>query len=243
MTVDPSAAKRNDGDPDIEIHSNSQNELRELVSVVRLFNSAAADRIVEQRQDLAAALARFRKARTPAEPLAIETAKRDDEDDLFSPPFGIGMADNMDSFQKKIGEYGAALKQAQRVGDLLKKDPAEAVRLARGLPDLIRAEALAAIASSVTATDLALASSVVDACVAEIGRVQNPASRIPALVKLGGIYSKLKDPTRAYAAYERALADAVRLWSQDTKPDRPNVASRDTWPSTQESGPLRMRRR
>ena len=142
------------------------------------------------------------------------------------------MGENFDAFRRSLDEYGKAAKQAEKVTELMKKDPGEAVRVARTLPEMIRAEALAVIASAVVTKDAALATSIVDSCVGEIERI-NPASRIPALVKLGGIYTKLKDPPRAYAAYERALADAVPLWSRDTRADRPNVASRDTWPSTQ----------
>jgi hypothetical protein len=224
----------NDDDPDIEIHSPQQTELRELVSVARLFDPAAVERIVATRQDVNAALGGFRRPRKPAEPIAAEPGKKDDGDDEpFSPPFGIGMGDNFDAFRRSLDEYGKAMKQAEKITELTKKDPGEAVRVARTLPEMIRAEALAVIASAVVTKDAALATSIVDSCVGEIERIENPASRIPALVKLGGIYTKLKDPPRAYTAYERALADAVPLWSRDTRSDRPNVASRDTWPSTQ----------
>ena len=223
----------NDDESEVEIHSHQQNELREMVSVARIFEPAAVGRIVAERNDIAAALAGFRKPRKPAEPFVIHSAKKDDEEEVFSPPFGIGMADSFESFQQRINDYGKAAKQAGSIAQLLKKDPAEAVRVAVGLPEIIRAEALAVIASAVLAKDPALATSVVDRCVSEIGHIGNPAARIPALVKLGAIYARLKDSPRAYAAYERAMADAVPLWSNDTRADRPNMASRDTWPSTQ----------
>ena len=219
--------------PNLELHSPQQNDLRELVAVIRMFDTAAVDRIVAQRPDIGAALAAFRNPRKPASALSAEPETKDDANDSFSPPFGIGMADNMEGFHRAIDEYGKAEKQAERIVEVMKKDPAEAVRLARTLPDIVRAEALAVIASAVLAKDPAHAASIVDACVSEVERLDNPAIRIPALVKLGGIYSKLKDPSRAYAAYERALADALPLWAKDTRIDRPNVASRDTWPSTQ----------
>ena len=227
------AGTANDNESDIELHSPQQSELRELVSVARLFDPAAVERIVAQRADMAGALATFRKPRNPVEPIATEPAKDKEDDDPMSPPFGLGMADNLDGFRQRIEEYGKATKQAEKVHEALKKDPTEAVRLARGLPDTIRAEVLAVIASSVMSKDPAFAVSVVDSCVAEVERIGNPAYRIPALVKLGGIHAKLKDSARAFAGYERALADAMPLWAKDTKADRPNIASRDTWPSTQ----------
>jgi hypothetical protein len=49
-------------DTNVEIHSPGQNELRELVSVVRMFDTAAVDRIVAQQPDIGAALAGFRNA-------------------------------------------------------------------------------------------------------------------------------------------------------------------------------------
>lgn len=219
---------------DVELHSPLQNELRELVSVVRKFDPAAVDGIIAGRPDISAALAGFRKPRKPAEAISAEQTEKDESDDgPFSPPFGIGMADNLEGFQRSIEEYGRAEKQAEKVAELVKKDPAEAVRLARTLPDILRAEALAVIASAVITKDPVLAMSVVDSCLSEIERVGNPATRIPALLKLGAIYAGRKDQPRAYAAYERALADVIPLWSADTKAERPNIASRDTWPSTQ----------
>ncbi|HEX2727354.1 MAG TPA: hypothetical protein VHN20_16150 [Beijerinckiaceae bacterium] len=223
-----------DDEPEIEIQSNSRRELREIVAVARTLDPAAVDRIVAQRAEIAAALAGFRRPRRPAEAIAVNSAENKTEDDEpFSPPFGIGMAADLDSFRREIGEYTKAAKQAQRVSKALASDPSEAVRLARELPESIRAEALAVIASTMVAKDPAFAGGVLDSCVLEIERIANPAYRISALVKLGGIYVKLKDRPRAFAAYERALADTTPLWASDSSTRRANVASRDTWPSTQ----------
>lgn len=223
-----------DNEGAVELHSPQQNELRELVSVVRKYDAAAADRVVAQRPDLRAALASFRKPRQPADAIAVDSEAKKEDDGPLSPPFGIGMTESVDGMKQHVEEYGRAAKQAEKVSAALRKnDPSEAVRLARGLPEAVRAEALALVASEVAGKDAALAASVADACAAEIAAIGNPGARIPALVKLGGVYVKLKDRGRAYAAYERALGDSAALWAKDSRTDRPNLASRDTWPSTQ----------
>jgi hypothetical protein len=85
-----------------------------------------------------------------------------EDEEMFSPPFGIGMVGSIDNFQKRISEYGDATKRAEAVGALIEKDSAEAVRQARQLPEVIRSEALALIALRTVQKDPALAQSVVE---------------------------------------------------------------------------------
>jgi hypothetical protein len=227
------SANAADNETKLEMHTPQQNELREYVAVARMFEPVSVDRLLEQRPDIRSALSGFSKERKPSDPLKLEANDSDDDDDPFYPPFGIGLAENMDGFQKRIEDFLQAKKQADKLADAMKKDPAEAVRLARELPDQIRAEALAIIAGRVQEKDPEMAGSVADTCLLEIERVSNPASRIPALIQLGKLYAKRKDPARAHAAFERALTDVLPLWARDTRASSPNVASRDTWPSVQ----------
>src|SRR5262245_47146864 len=82
----------NDDGP-IEMHSPRQVEIRELMAVLRQFDAKRADEILASRPDVRAALATFRKERTPPG----QSSQPDDHDDELelSPPLMLGAATDL----------------------------------------------------------------------------------------------------------------------------------------------------
>jgi hypothetical protein len=115
----------------------------------------------------------------------------------------------------------------------LSKDPAKALSMATTVPSPdTRANLLANIARATADKDPVTAGAALSKCIALLDDIKQPMMRLNAWASVADAAHQLKDPQLAQKALERMLADGAELLRQDMNEDDPNIALRDSWPST-----------
>jgi hypothetical protein len=114
------------------------------------------------------------------------------------------------------------------------KDPDKALDLAAQIPSPPKqAEVLATIARGVAANDSAKGRRILGRCLDIIDDLKYADDRVSVWDIVAEAAGILKDDEITQRAIEKLLADAAELYKVDTDKDRPNRASRESWPSTQ----------
>ncbi|MDQ6699697.1 MAG: hypothetical protein M3Z36_05890 [Acidobacteriota bacterium] len=204
-------------------------ELFDIMHVVQAIDPKRAERILEDRPALRAALEKFPEGR----------ASLGDHVNSSSTS-GSGKPDPAISRKQMLqglasSRAAAAMKQ---LGDEAgaaagKGDPLKAVALAKTIPVPARkAEALAIIARSVAARDAGIARSALSESIEILKEIKEPSDRIETWSAIVEAAHRIGDDKLAWEATDQGLADATELYKRDTDADAPNAALRDRWPST-----------
>jgi hypothetical protein len=199
-------------------------DLFDVMSALRAVDPARADDVLNQYPDLRMALAYFPEG----------TQSMVGSDGSLSTSTNTSSTGISQETQARQQMTAIAASRASAALAQLSESPQKALDAVRSipLPDK-QAEVLGVIAQSVSGKDPEAARSILSQCVSLLDSIQDPALRAPKWAVVAQAAYRAKDQQGAWAAIARGMNDASALYQLDSDGDRPNVALREYWPSTQ----------
>jgi hypothetical protein len=130
------------------------------------------------------------------------------------------------------------MDQRARLRELAAKDPAEAMKSARAIPDAdLRMQALTAVVEELGKKDSKIAVRAAAEAFDAMAKARDTmAVALPVMGLMGGLkesIDNLKDPEAARHLVSKAIPVAHLLRKFDRDKENPNLSPRDIWPSTQ----------
>ena len=137
--------------------------------------------------------------------------------------------------ERMASEMAQRMDQVERVRLAAEKDPREALKLAEKIKDAdMRLSALVTVGNAAAEKqDAALSATVLAACAAAMEKADEPIGIGMALIQMGDIAARAKQPDLVRQIAEKGFAAAELALKSDLKKDNPNTAPRDVWPSVQ----------
>jgi hypothetical protein len=218
----------------------------EFLPVLRRFDPAKADDLLQQNSQLQGTVSKFPNGVTSLDPTVRDTPpkpgehsgmnmsissndKKGNRNASSSNPSAAASGPDM---QQIMGQYSAEIA---RIQEMAAKEPQQATTQAMNLPESVgrmnvRAMALESVARASWSKNPTAARNAIDALVKAVANV-DPDQRGRMLMGAADLYLKIKEEDAATKTIDAALKTAQALYETDSNPDDPNKALKGYWPS------------
>lgn len=190
--------------------------------VIAQFEPKRLDEILATRPALKAALEKYPKGRASlGGSAATMSASGDDA--------------SQQKAAEMMGPFAAEQQFLQRIAEMARKDPREAIKQADEVRDTdLKARALGTVVEALHKDDPAAVRTVMSRAIEMLPKLERPMSVLALITStFDEDLAKMLTPHLQQQLIEAFFASIGKFLKRDLDPDLPNLADRDEWPSTQ----------